>query len=180
MKVNLGCGPHWGTVLDTTWEHADLIDYGQPFVMDLSRPETWPADLDGIELAVIHHTLHMLTPDDARACLAAIRGRSVPGAVLRIGERSIWNGLRAHAAGGEWLHDVVADDVEPTLDGKLLRWLTWHGTVRSLWSHDSLEDALHRTGWANTSWAVHGTSFHVRGADLDTRPWETFYVEARA
>lgn len=179
MKVNLGCGPHWPH-MGEGWVHADLLDYGQQFVMDLGRPEDWPADLDGIELAVMHHTLHMLTPDNARACLAALHDRMAPGGMLRIGERSIWNGLRAHADGGGWLHDVVADDVEPTLDGKLLRWLTWHGTVRSLWAHDSLEDALHRTGWATTGWAYHGASSHPDGAQLDSRPLETFYVEARA
>lgn len=179
MRLNLGCGPLWRGAPDS-WEHADLEDHGQRFVLDLARPETWPADLDNIEVAVMHHTLHMLTPDDARACLANLRSRMVPGGVLRIGERSIWAGLRAHAAGGEWLHDVVATDVEPTLDGKLLRWLTWHGTVRSLWSHDSLEDALMRTGWRATTWAAAGASNHPHGAELDTRAAETFYVEALA
>lgn len=179
MLLNLGCGPEWRAGADG-WEHADRDNHGQQWVLDLARPGTWPPDLDRIDVAVMHHTLHMLVPDDARACLHALRARMNPGGLLRIGERDLHAGLIAHANGGQWLHDVVADETEPTLDGKLLRWLTWHGTVRSLWSAVSLGEALLACGWRSVAKPRPGESGHPQAADLDTRPWETFYVEATA
>lgn len=177
MRLNLGCGPDWRDAPEG-WAHADRDDHGQRFVLDLARPETWPADLDGIEVAVMHHTLHMLAPDDARACLAALRTRTARGGLLRIGERDLWAGLRAWEAADSWLDDLVADDVEPTRDGKLLRWLTWHGTVRSLWSPDSLCDALRATGWTYAQPMYHQQGRPGPALALDNRPRESFYVEA--
>lgn len=179
MRLNLGAGPEWRAA-PAGWEHADRDNHGQDWVFDLAQPLSWPVDLDGIELAVMHHVLHMLDPDPALVFLKALRGRMAPGGVLRIGERDVHRGLVAHANGGQWLHDVVADDVEPTLDGKLLRWMTWHGTVRTLWSPASLGSALERCGWRDVDRAQHGASRSLYGAELDTRPWETFYVEAVA
>lgn len=180
MNLNLGCGPFWRAAPEG-WEHADVADYGQRFVIDLAQPDTWPVELDGgINLAVMHHVLHMLDPDQARAFLAALHDRMTPGATFRVGERDLWAGLGAFQNGGQWLLDVVADAVEPTLDGKLLRWLTWHGTVRTLWSPISLAELFVRTGWADAYTADHGHSCAPEGALLDNRPWETFYVEAIA
>lgn len=178
MNLNLGCGPHWGAAPDG-WEHADLVDFGQQHVLDLAEPP-YGIPYGIVAVAVCHHTLHMLTPDQVREALRELHMVAEPGGTLRIGERSLWAGIDAYNRGGQWLHDVMADDVEPTLDGKLLRWLTWHGTVRSLWSPQSLLEALHRTGWRSGYVAEHGRSRAPLGADLDTRPWESFYVEAVA
>lgn len=165
------------------WEHADLHDHGQPWKLDLRQPSEWwdithkaPAP----DLIVMHHVLHMLDPDDARQALYGLHRLLATGGVLRIGERDLWAGVAAHQRGGQWLHDVVADDVEWTLDGKLLRWLTWHGTVRSLWSPASLIHQLLAVGFADARAVNHGESRAPGGAELDTRPWETFYVEAVA
>lgn len=43
---------------------------------------------------------------------------------------------------------LIPDDDEPTMDGKLLRWVTWHGTRRSLWAPSSLTELLLRVGFA--------------------------------
>lgn len=176
--LNLGCGPEW-RVQPAGWRGADLVDYGQHHVVDLGAPPyPWPHASQ--QLMVMHHVLHMLPPDSAREAMHQLLLSATPGGVLRIGERSLWAGLQAHNLGGQWLHDVVADDVEPTIDGKLLRWLTWHGTVRSLWSPESLMDALLRVGWRSAYVANHGLSRHPSGHLLDSRPWETFYIEALA
>jgi O-methyltransferase involved in polyketide biosynthesis len=177
VRLNVGCGPDWRTLPDG-WEHADLHDHGQPWVFDLAQP---PYPLAGATAIVMHHVLHMLTPDAARAALAALHDIAVPGCVLRIGERDLWAGMEAHTNGGGWLHDVVADAVEPTLDGKLLRWLTWHGTVRSLWSATSLAAAMGAAGWRGArAVGYHESKRAPHSTELDTRPWETFYVEAVA
>jgi hypothetical protein len=178
VRLNLGCGPHWQAAPDG-WVHADVADFGQQLVVDLATPP-YGIPYGTADVMVMHHVLHMLTPDQGRACLSELHMLASPGGTLRIGERSLWAGLDAHNRGGQWLHDVVSDDVEPTLDGKLLRWLTWHGTVRTLWSPTSLLDALQRAGWRSGYAAEHGRSRAPLGADLDTRPWETFYVEAVA
>lgn len=178
--LNLGCGPDWRAAPEG-WAHADVVDHGQQYVVDLAaEPATYPWPLGSLQCQVMHHVLHMLAPDDARHVLHRLLLSAEPGGLLRIGERNLWAGLQAHNQGGQWLHDVVSDDVEPTIDGKLLRWLTWHGTVRSLWSPESLIDALLRVGWRSAYVASHGQSRHPQGWLLDGRPWETFYVEAIA
>lgn len=176
--LNLGCGPHWADAPDG-WTHADRGELGQDYVVDLAEPPyPWEDGTQG--LMVMHHVLHMLDPDQARLALRALRYSAAPGGVLRIGERDFRAGLGARQLGGSWLLDAVADTVEPTLDGKFLRWLTWHGTVRSLWSPTSLCEALTAAGWSRARGALHGASWAPHGAELDTRPWETFYVEAVA
>jgi hypothetical protein len=74
----------------------------------------------------------------------------------------------------------IADEIEPTGDGKLLRYLFWHGDARSAFTIFSLSDTLNCNGLQNARRCQFGQtcSGYPEIVDLDTREGESLFVEA--
>lgn len=107
------------------------------------------------ELVLLNHSLHYVTADDADLVLDHCVRILAPGGCLVIVEPDIL-GVLQDASLAPWYDkpgerarfvcDLISDEDEPTNDGKILRWASWYGERRSLWSWHSLADRLVRRG----------------------------------
>lgn len=156
-KLNLGCG------LDVRegWTNVDNDPLGSwPKMADgrvVHRLDARKLDLladCSFDMVLVNHVLHLFDYDAADDVLdECVRVLDTEG-LLVIVEADILDLLRSD----EYDSDVPAimrtliGDVEPTYEGRLLRWATWHGTRRSMWCRVSLEERLMRRGLAVSSY----------------------------
>lgn len=187
MKLNVGCGPYWRDAPDG-WHHLDLHDYGQDFVADVRFPLTsWQSGLNDrdllgtVDMIMMNHVLHMVEYEDIPIVLATLRSTLKDGGVLRIIERDpVWAFHKWEA--GEAADLPIDHEVEPTMDGKLCRYLLWHSTVRSLWTPIALGHELLMAGFEIAQSVPYGETALCedhRISELDSREEESFVVEAR-
>jgi SAM-dependent methyltransferase len=170
MRLNIGCGP----VLAEGWVNADVAADADEIVDVRFLSSHW-ADMPGcFDYVYAGHVLHMLTVDDLLLSLREIRYVLKPGGVFR------WVDFDAVKAINLWCDGLTLDlpvsaDLEPTPDGRLLRYLSWHGTRRTLLSPMYAASLLHRAGY---DW-----TFGAPGeCELDLTPdrsAESFYIEGR-
>lgn len=174
-RLHWGCGP----VVAAGWTNSDRDDYGQQHLGDIRGG--LPFDTGTFDYAVSHHALQMLTFAELGPALLELRRVLRPTGWLRIGVPDVIAALRAWEA-GRTSHFSVADEVEPTIDGKLCLYLSWYSTARLQFTGPWLADVCRRTGFGQVSVVTHGeTSSGIEEiTSLDTREWETTYVEARA
>lgn len=183
-KLNIGCGPHWRDAPDG-WTHLDLHDYGQQIRADLRFPLTsWQPQVEGeYDIVVMNHVLHMIEHEDVDLVLASIYSIMAVGGVLRIIERNVFEAFEAYATDNEEWFDTIVDPRCASISEKFCAWLTWYSTVRTVWTARSLAYRLQRAGFAVTHGGIsdgqtalwHDPSI----AELDSRPKESFIVEAR-
>lgn len=147
MKLNVGCG------LDVRegWCNIDIdpallkgpVRYGN--ALHLGR---WEKVCDTV---LLNHVLHQFDYDGAEKvldeCVAAL---SWKGSLIVVEADVLEVAYLAREVPGvdtvEAVLGLIGDDIEPTPEGKLLRWMTWHGTRRSMWCIDSLTERLARRG----------------------------------
>lgn len=156
--LNFGCGPDWPdwdqAPNDGTWEHWDIIDYGQPSVGDFER---WPADaiaagglpwkanrFDGI---VANHSLQCLTYDEVEVTLAEFRRVLRPGGRLRVLVPDVFRACMAYQDGDDDWPGFAAISEPWSIDRKFAHYLTWGGSNRSCFTRVSLAEALDRAGF---------------------------------
>jgi SAM-dependent methyltransferase len=170
VKLNVGCG------LDVRegWVNLDTEEsvLGRGllpglYIADARDLRMWHGQY---ETVLLNHVLHLFDYTDAEKVLDECVACLAPEGELVIVEADILVAFDTFMVSGEtdWLWDVVADDVEPTTQGKLLRWATWHGTRRSMWSTESLIERLTRRGLTADEtepiWGREAESFAVFGA----------------
>jgi SAM-dependent methyltransferase len=171
VRLNVGCGldvrDGWVNI-DTNWNRED----SDMLIADARDLTAWHGQC---ETVLLNHVLHLFDYTEAEKVLDECVACLAPGGELVIVDADIMGAIYwAHECPGcdDHVADLVADEVEPTFEGKVLRWATWHGTRRSMWSLDSLADRLERRGLAvmpsaaDKEWA---------GA----REWESFVVVGR-
>jgi predicted SAM-dependent methyltransferase len=183
-KLNIGCGPHWRDAPDG-WDHLDLHDYGQQYVADVRYPLTsWIPKIETeYDIVVMNHALHMIEHEDVDIALANIYRIMATGGVLRIIERNVFEAFEAYATDNDEWFDTIVDPRCESISEKFCAWLTWYSTVRTVWTARALAFWLHRAGFEVT----HGGISHEQTAlwhdlsitELDSRPKESFIVEAR-
>jgi SAM-dependent methyltransferase len=171
-RLNFGCG----YIRPDGWENVDMLDYGGNKVANLLVGLPYPDD--HFDYAVAHHSIQMIRFDDLPRALPELRRVLKPGARLRI---SVPDAGKAIA---QWQGSVdqfpISEAIEPTADGRFLRYLFWHGDARSAFTFSSLADALSRVGFS----IVDRRSFKVtnhhddRITSLDSREDESLFVEA--
>jgi SAM-dependent methyltransferase len=156
VRLNIGCGED----LKRGWVNVDSsVNYvpvwnAHPDIdcrrWDVTRG--LPVPDHSVDEILVQHMLHMLTYDQADAllkdCYRAVR----VGGTVTIVEADVLDlvYLAREVPGVDMVEHVlglVSDETEPTSDGKLLRWVCWHGTRRSLWSYSMLDERLARIGF---------------------------------
>lgn len=148
MRLNVGCGfdvrDGW-TNIDTgeAWWGSDDPRVTRGDAVDL---HVWR---ESCEVVLLNHVLHLFDYDEAetvlRQCVSALQ----PGGRLIVVEADVLRVVHlvsSHDGPTNAMLDRLTGSVEPTCDGQLLRWITWHGTRRSLWSPISLSERLDRLG----------------------------------
>lgn len=174
MKINWGCGPD---VIDGWWnsdhEHYDGLDH-------LGRiQDGLPLDDEVAEIVVVNHALQMIPYPELSSVLAELARIVAPGGVLRILVPDLFSPHGALAAyqraDRSWF--PVADDVEPTMGGKLAAYGLWYSTARSAFTAAWLSGLVFDAGLDPAVVAVGLTFADPESTALDKRPGETLVVE---
>lgn len=136
MRLNIGCGPiqpdDWVNLdSDPRW-HAPLADLG--------------AICSGsVEGAVAHHVLQMIPWPELVPWLAEVRRILRPGGYLRLSVPDL--ALAGQMLSGAWPPPPIADDHEPSVDGKVCLWISQAGASRSVFTVDWLVELCQRAGF---------------------------------
>lgn len=153
MNLNVGCGldirDGWLNVDVTGWAEYPDGPAVPVTIADARDLAAWHGMADTVLLS---HVLHLFNYDAADGVLAECTACLAPGGQLVVVEADVLGVVRYHP---EVALGVVSADVEPTDAGRLLRWVSWHGTRRSLWSWESLIERLERLGLRTEVWWPH-------------------------
>lgn len=159
------------------WVNLDKDDHGQDIIADVLNG--LPFEDDHFDCIVANHSLQMIRFDDLPRALAELRRVLKPDGIFRILVPDIKRALRLAM---DHKTDLlpVSNDIEPTNDGKFLRYIFWHGDARSAFSAASLSDLLKRSGFIEVVRVEFGVTGHLDRSvtDLDSREAESLIVEA--
>jgi predicted SAM-dependent methyltransferase len=123
----------------------------------------------------------MIRFDDLPRALAELRRVLKVGGVLRISVPDM-----------DWLLELwqgpvplendtlpIAPTLEPTKDGRILRYMFWHGDARSAFTSTSMAETLNRNGFQNVRFCGFQQTFsaYPEIVDLDGRESESLIVE---
>lgn len=173
MKLNLGCG------LDVRegWVNADRVSGPGVTIIDMRHHLPWPDD--EFEIVCAHHVLDMLTLDELEVTLEECRRVLMPGGVLRISTPDLGMAIRRHELGqGEWLDAIIVGGADSLT--KLSLWLMYYGTRRTLITPGIWAHLVGQAGFVAHLEMTFGHSTKPGGAELDTRPNESLFLEAIA
>lgn len=176
MKLNLGCGHDlragWVNVDRDAHDMFGQYDFRRGDARNLAFPD------EEFDVVLLNHVLHMCTYDDAEKVLdECVRVLAHPGELVIV-EANVLGVVRSfdnvpsrtERKARQMIGRLVCDDVELTEEGKLLRWVVWHGSRRSLWSYASLTDRLIRRGLSVMWKPLHEI------AGLERREEESFVI----
>jgi ubiquinone/menaquinone biosynthesis C-methylase UbiE len=166
-RLNFGCGPD----VRDGWTNVDCVDRGGHDVANVLNGLPYPDDT--FDCAVANHVLNMIRFHDIPATLAELFRVLRPNGALRVlvpnYEWAIANVDRL----------PISPDVEPTTDGRLLRYLFWHGDAGSCYTPASLAHTLTRAGFTTpVRCRFSETTSTVTGiTDVDSRAEESLIIE---
>jgi SAM-dependent methyltransferase len=170
---------NWGCAFDKYqgWIGSDRDDYGQEHVGDILDGLPW--DDGTFDVVVSHHALQIVKYVQMPLVFAELYRVLKPGGYFRF---SVPDPLRAvkefHDGNAAWF--PVADDVQPTIGGKLTAYLTWYSEARTLFTWDYGIQLLKDAGFSKYGTLVYGlTEFGDESVTLlDKRPDESLFFEA--
>lgn len=189
LKLNLGCG---GAVLKG-WVNID-----RQFSIDvqgradarcgISRSDLLKHDLrdplpfedDSAVMAVAHHSIDLLAASEVDALLREVKRVLAPGGVLRVSLFDILKAENARLDGNyEWFRQRGADFVDG-IDGAMRWMVTQNGARKWVTTPELLGGLLEVAGFTWTECGQYETTAGESILDLDSRPEESFYLEATA
>ena len=171
-RLNMGSG----YINPPDWTNVDKLDYGGNTVADVLEGLPYPDE--HFDYILCNHSLQMIRFDDLPRALSELRR------ILKI-----CGTLRILVPDFEWAltmrqtHQTsklpIADYIEPTEDGKLLRFVFWHGDARSAFTMKSLTDTLNRNGFQNVRKCEFEQTYseYPDITSLDSRADESLIVE---
>jgi predicted SAM-dependent methyltransferase len=174
-RLNWGCGSH----VAAGWINSDVKDEtGVDLVADIRRG--LPLQADSVDYAVSVHALPELPYPELVPTLAELRRVLKPDGVLRLVLPDLDRAIDAYR-GGELDYFQVSGEDARSASGRFIRHVLWFGYSRSLFTHEFAEELLTDAGFER----VHACAYRrTRGpfgriVELDNRPEESFYLEAR-
>lgn len=174
-RMNWGCGSY----VDAGWFNSDLksdpgIDLSVDIVAGLPLED---ATFDHI---VSVHALPMIPIPELLNVLGELRRVLRPGGTLRLCLPDLDKAIAAYQRNDrDYFH--VPDEDESTVSGKMITQLLWYGWSTTLFTFEWTEDLLRRAGFATIARCDFGetASGYAPLCELDNRPDESFFVEAR-
>lgn len=170
---------HWGCgrVIAKGWINSDLFEGpGIDLVADLRRG--LPLADGSVEAIASHHALVMLSVQELVPGLEELRRVLQPGGVLRLGLPDLDRALAAYREGNRAYFGLIPDKSARTLSGKLVHLVLWNGHNRTPFTFEWTAELLERAGFREVVRREFGVSPVPGLASLDTRPEESFFVEA--
>lgn len=173
--LNVGCGPD----VRDGWTNVDSRAQAGVIVSDLTVRLTF-AD-DEFDIAVLNHVLQDITWADLVPALTEVRRVLRPGGTIRLLVPDLVGAVTAWAAGiTGWF--PIADQHEPTIDGKLCMYVTQAGKTRSVFTRGWVRELLIAAGFTDIRPVPFGgtTTNSAMIAELDSRQGESLIFEATA
>jgi SAM-dependent methyltransferase len=168
QRLNFGCA----TDIREGWVNLDRDRCGQEIVADLLSG--LPFNRDTFDCIVANHSINSIRFDDLGRAFTELQRVLKPGGTLRI---LVPNADWAYA-NADLL--PVSEELEPTKDGRVLRYLFWHGDSRCAFTATSLLHTVIRSGFSTAHRVRYGaTESMIRSiVELDSRELESLIVEA--
>jgi predicted SAM-dependent methyltransferase len=181
--MNVGCGSimpaDWVNVDGDTWANPDATYLGltEELAGHVIQRNGWLAEFDCI---VANHVICHIDHHELPVALRNIRSMLKPGGVFRVLVPDLFGAYLAWGRGDEdWFPQ---SDETGDLGAKFCTYLTWFGTVKSVFTYGYLSKMLLDAGFEDVSLALKcgETKFGEPGiTDLDDRCGEALIVEAR-
>ena len=171
-RLHWGCGP----VIAPGWMNSDVIDApGVDLACDIRAGLPLPDD--DVDYIVSHHGLQDLKIYEQVPALRELRRVLKPGGVLRVSLPDLDAAIAAYLEGRQSYFGVYAWD---TIAGNFITHILWHNYTATLFTWSFAEELLKKAGFADVRRMAHRetSSRYPEIVDLDTRPAESFYVEA--
>lgn len=182
-RLNWACGP----VVREGWHHSDERwssgmrtddDYPQPrdHLGRIQNGLPWSQGF--FDYVVSHHGLMMLAEDELVPALVELRRVTKPGGWIRLSVPDIQAAIDAWRTGYQEWFPLDAPDI----DTAFCRYVTQGGQTRSIFTAYRLCHLLAEAGWTAVTEVACGVSVAATApgiTELDSRPDESLYVEAR-
>lgn len=179
-KLNWGCG----SIQPEGWENVD-----HDSIFQAKKTTRFYKD-DTFDIIVAHASIQQVKWHDLVEQLMELRRILKPGGVLRISLPDFIVGFQAYRDGDPM---GFLPNSEPDLDDRFSAWLTWYSTTRTLLTQKALLNKLMEAGFKEAGQAFfkqnwYGLENTIEAAsrykcdealELDTRPKEFFFMEAR-
>lgn len=176
MKIlNFGCGYQ----INKKYINCDKLDYGQEDKIDILNNFSYEdSEFNGI---IVNHTMSMFSWQEIEEIVLPNFYRVLrPGGIIRIMDSDPIVAFKNYIdKNTESL--IIPNSIEKSLDGKFCKYLNWYSTRKSLCTPEFMRELLERVGFGQTNITSFKTSsFNKRYMlELDNRPKESYYVEAR-
>jgi predicted SAM-dependent methyltransferase len=174
-RLNWGCGSH----IAPGWINSDVKDGpGVDLVADIRNG--LPLADECMDYAVSIHALPEFAYPELSLVLGELRRVLVPGGTLRLGLPDLGKGIDAYLRGDGDYFQVDPEEVRSP-GGRFVVHMLWYGYSRTLFTVDFMEELLENAGFVEVRECPYqGTASGYREIiDLDNRPVESFFVEAR-
>lgn len=169
---------HWGCGRTTPagWLNSDLDD-GPGVDISGDILDGLALDDDSVDYIASHHALPELRIYDQVDALRELRRVLRPGGVLRLSLPDLDLAIAAYQ-GGRRDHFLVWD--WETVSGNFLAHVLWYNCTRTPFTYEFAAEVLAKAGFAEVRRVSFGeTASPYPGiTELDSRPQESFYVEA--
>lgn len=139
-----------------------------------------PLESDSVRYIASMHALCELPYLDVVPALRELRRVLEPGGVLRLGLPDLERAIDAYVR-GDRSYFSIPDDETPSLSGKLIVQMTWYGTNLMTFTCEFARELLERADFRDIARCEPGQtrSPWPEIVQLDNRPKETFFIEAR-
>lgn len=139
-----------------------------------------PLAAETIDYAVSIHALPEFAYTELQTVLEELRRVLKPGGVLRLALPDLRRGIDAYLRGDMDYFQVDPEEVR-SQGGRFIVHMLWYGYSRSLFTVDFTEELLEKAGFVE----IRECAFRATASDfeqiveLDNRPGESFFIEAR-
>lgn len=174
-RLNWGCGEH----VAPGWVNSDVKDGpGIDLVADIR--DGLPLADECIDYAVSIHALPEFAYPELDSVLRELRRVLVPGGVLRLALPDLSKGIDAYQRGDMDYFKVDPGEVK-TPGGRFIVHMLWYGYSRTLFTTDFATELLVKAGFVDVCECPfqETASPFEEIVDLDNRPLESLFIEAR-